>query len=208
MKSLVLLGLAVACGGSTRSDPAGSSGGWAGSSSDPTVATAGAGVPNLTLDPVMGPPEPPICLDPAPACRLRNTYVQIEDDGPMKLGAPFDADCASCWPMGCEDCGTLCELSATGVASCGTVTLKIAVCAGENHAPPCLNTLGDEPYYLDAQGKTWSVISLSGAADAEGHPALLDAELSLVLRDATVTRQLPTHVRVCAELAATLRPCK
>lgn len=101
-----------------------------------------------------------------------------------------------------------CELYCTGTSSCGWITLEVAVCAGEDQTPPCLNTLGEDRYYVDADGKRWSVETLSGQSDLTAFPSLLDVDLTLELTDGAITRALPTHARVCAGLSAVLRPCK
>ena len=94
----------------------------------------------------------------------------------------------SCW-VGCEDGGPTCELSATGSASCGYVHLQLPGCAGAG--PPCLDTTAVAPYYVDASGKTWSVLSFSGAALTTTGAALLESDLTLTLSDGSVTRELP-----------------
>jgi hypothetical protein len=63
-------------------------------------------------------------------------------------------------------------------------------------------------YYVDADGKHWSVEALSGQCDRTAFPSLLDVDLTLELTDGAVTRSLPAHARVCADLRAVLRPCK
>jgi hypothetical protein len=99
-------------------------------------------------------------------------------------------------------------VSATGTASCGWVRLGVAVCAGADHEPPCLNTLADEPYYIDRNGTAWSVFALSGTAATGSFPSVVEGDFVLQLRDGDATRELPSHVRVCADLVETLQPCK
>ena len=135
------------------------------------------------------------------------TYVQIDDEPATQLTVPYDSICASCW-VPCEDCSFECELSAIGVNRCGLVMLRLAACAGGDQTPPCLDTVGEQPYYVDAGGKSWSVVALQGQALTAAGPTTLDADLTLTLRDGATTRELSAHVRVCADVDTTLVPCK
>lgn len=152
-------------------------------------------------------PKPELCPAPAPACRIKDTYVEIGDEPPARLAVPYDSTCTSCW-VPCEDCSFECELSAFGVTSCGSVSLRLSACAGSNQTPPCLNMAADQPYYVDGNGETWGVVALEGQAPTQAGPTLLDANLTLILQNGTTTREVSAHVRACADVNATLRPCK
>jgi len=218
MRRLALLLVVLGCGGRATERPGGAS--LSGAGGAPTTSSGTAGAPAGgagTLDPVLArggaadepPPPLPTCATPAPACGIAGrSYISIED-GPSvtQLSVPIDTACAACG-VPCEDCESACEIYATGTASCGDISLELAVCAGEAQTPPCLNTLRGDRYYVEANGKRWSVDALSGIADLTTYPSVLDVDLTLELRDGAVTRSLPAHARVCAGLTAVLRPCK
>jgi len=219
MRRLPLLLFVLSCGGRATERPDGASlsgaGGAPGSPSGAAAVPSGAAGTGAVLavggaaqEPPTLPP-PPKCSAPVPACGIAGrSYVAIQD-GPStaQLSVPIDAACAAC-RVPCEDCAVACEVYASGTASCGRVTLEVAVCAGEDQTPPCLNTLDGDRSYVDADGKHWSVEGLSGECDVTTFPSVLDVDLTLELSDGAAARSLPAHARVCAELSPVLRPCK
>jgi hypothetical protein len=68
--------------------------------------------------------------------------------------------------------------------------------------------VGEHPYYVDAGGKSWSVVALQGQAVTAAGATTLDADFTLTLADGATTRELSAHVRVCADVSTTLVPCK
>jgi hypothetical protein len=68
--------------------------------------------------------------------------------------------------------------------------------------------VAEQPYYVDAGGKSWSVVALQGQAVTATGPTTLDADLTLTLADGTSTRELSAHVNVCADVNTTLVICK
>lgn len=209
MRSALLFLLLLGCGGraATHSEEqVPEAVGGSGTATSPLPAGAG-GTLFITLPDSPPSPEPVRCDTPAPSCHTKGTYVQIDDEPATRLTVPYDSDCASCW-VACEDCSFTCELSATGVNRCGVVSLKLAACAGGDQTPPCLDTVAEHPYYVDARGKSWSVVALQGRAVVEAGPTTLDADLTLTLGDGTTTRELSAHVSVCADVDSTLVICK
>jgi hypothetical protein len=211
MRSAALCLLLLACGGRAAThaeeQPPEAVGGSA-TMASPLPAGAGGTLflplPDL---PDLPSSEPVRCDRPAPKCHTKGTYVQIDDERATQLTVPYDSRCASCW-VPCEDCSFECELSAIGVSRCGVVMLRLAACAGGDQAPPCLDTREETAYYVDAGGKSWSVVALQGLAVTTTGPSTLDADLTLTLRDGATTRELSAHVRVCADVTTNLVPCK
>jgi hypothetical protein len=208
MRSALLFLLLLGCGGraATHSEEQVPEA-VGGSGTTASLLPAGTGGMPFISPPDLPSAEPERCETPAPSCHTKNTYVQIDDEPATRLTVPYDSICASCW-VPCEDCSFECELSAIGVNRCGVVSLKLAACAGRDQAPPCLETLGDQPHYIDAGGKSWSVVALQGQAVTPTGPSTLDADFTLTLADGTTARELSAHVRVCADVNTTLVPCK
>lgn len=210
MQRVAWLLFLTGCGGqATASSDGTAPEATAGSMTTPTAPAngglAGAGGTLIVTVPDIPSPQPGVCVNPAPSCRAKDTYVEIVDDPPALLTAPLDSSCASCW-VACEDCDFTCEISATARANCGFVDLRLSACAGAG--PPCLDTVTDPPYYIDTGGKRWSVVSLGGQAMTRPGPATLDANLTLTLAAGTATRVLAATVHVCAMVDELAIPCK
>jgi hypothetical protein len=223
--ALLLAGVLAACGGQASiasthiGDDAGSSGAGGAPSTDASrsaggavLGSGGSGDPHFWSDGRAGIPSR--LRDSGTACDFLHevcgglaSYVSIEGDGaPLRLAYPKDPSCGTCT-------GTTCELWGRAHGSCGFIGVDLAVCAGPDGSPPCLDTSSVPESYIDRNGKTWSQVSLGGdssqpgAITTEASVLLLDLDLTLTISDGASTRALPVHVHACGDIIKTLPPC-
>ena len=226
---LLVLMLALSCGGvaqrpspSTESAVAGSSSGGS-----PGLGGLGAGAtssggswPELTTvdPPQAGGPSAPAefaeCRDPrGSSCASHDNYLQIHElrsDGSqvvVQLDWPGGPNCGTC-AVFCEDCYFSCELWAQAVQGCGEPNVHVAA-RNDSNGSVYLDTDSADPHYDDSAGKRWHVLSLialktsPSAADAE----LIDWDLSLTVSDGQVVWTLPVRAHFCASMELVLLPC-
>ena len=192
--------------GGSQSTTAGAGGGGSGSSG---ASASQGGATNLEVPPAAGAdgaqpgiPAGNACAVAPPSCTTLHQSQAIDLEDGTRLSYPLDTSCGQC-SYKCEVCDELtCSLWAKASTGCGTFRLRAAACAGLEGKAPCLNTASEVPYYLDASGKRWNQVSLTGSeSQLSGVTGFQTSELELELTigDGVTSQTIAAHAYVCAE---------
>jgi len=199
--------LTLGCGGVSRHDGLSSAGGG-NDASGGVAGTFDAGKGDAASAPSAGESGAAgsagaLCAALPFPCDPGATYVDVSDTTTVRLGYTVDASS----DQGDETC----QILASGVSRCGTLNLSLSACSAPHGDGVCLDTLSTDPHYTDASGKRWSLPTLNGsssqvpAGQAEG---MVDLKLLLTLGSGSTYRELAVTAHVCADISATLVPCK
>lgn len=125
----------------------------------------------------------------------------------VSLRFPAAGSCGAC-TADCAECQPACTLPITAAARCTGTRYLLSVCASLEGQNPCLNTATDDPYYIDATGKVWSVTSFSADTPLDfKHVGMIDASLSLEVTDGFALKLIPVQIRACNTDELRFLPC-
>lgn len=138
------------------------------------------------------------------ACSGSHDSVNVNG---VELSFPGPTSCATCTTVS-HGGGTFCSLPVVATPRCTGTRVHLFACSSLEGQGACLDTVANDPYYLDEAGKRWSVVTLSPDDASEFRQVgVVEASLSLTMTDGTVTRVVPVLVHACNLEMLQVLPC-
>jgi hypothetical protein len=151
--------------------------------------------------PSAGTPE---CPGLPTQCWSTNDVVYV--DG-AELRYPGAGSCGQC-ASECAECDSGCKLTVQVTPLCTGNRVKLAACSTPDHRGACLNTVARDPYYVDALGKRWSVVTLVAVDPTQfSQVGSRMAALSLTVTDGVARRVVSVALLACNTEAFHTLPC-
>jgi hypothetical protein len=175
------------------------------------TTSVGGGGRNMVDPPPSEGGEPSLPSGGSPECptlpmECSNTNDIVYVDG-TELRYPGAGSCGQCAPE-CAECDSGCKLTIQVTPSCSGNRVQVSACSRPDQGGACLNTVAREPYYVDAVGKRWSVVTLA-ATDTTYFSQVGSrmAALSLTVTDGVTQRVLSVALLACNTDAFHTLPC-
>lgn len=147
----------------------------------------------------------------SPECSRLPDECSASDDmvyiGGVELRHPGPGSCGDCGSA-CVECAPLCTLPIRVTPRCTGNRVHLSVCSMPGGRGTCVNTLAENPYYVDEAGKRWSVISLEADEPTQFTRAgRVMASLTLRITDGPAFGVIPLTVLACNTDPFYLLPC-
>ncbi len=137
-------------------------------------------------------------------CASSNDVVYV---GGVELRYPGPGSCGECSST-CAECGVSCKLPIQIVPRCSGNRVHLHACSTPDARGACLNTLVEEPYYVDPMGKRWSVVSLVASEPMQfAVVGTRMASLTLNITDGAALGVLQVAVLACNTEPYYVLPC-